>query len=108
MLQKDFSSLVKETAASSALSEAGGDLMKNIDFEWPQNVPNQSLYKSDPKRRNPNARIFTRQPDIERAMDQVFEVSKLEVRRHFLSFFDISHTQCGPKNIKEIEKKSRN
>ena len=76
MSQKHFS-LVE------AAEEAG-----LIDLEWPQNVPNQSLYKSDPKRRNPNARIFTRQPDIERAMAQVFEVSKLEVR-HFLSFFDI-------------------
>ena len=83
MSQKHFSSL-DETASSDG--EAGGLL---IDLEWPQNVPNQSLYKSDPKRRNPNARIFTRQPDIERAMAQVFEVSKLEVRRHFLSFFDI-------------------
>ena len=97
MSQKHFS-LVEAASAEAGL----------IDLEWPQNVPNQSLYKSDPKRRNPNARIFTRQPDIERAMAQVFEVSKLEVRRHFLSFFDISHTQCGPKNIKEIEKKSRN
>ena len=51
------------------------------DLEWPQNVANQSLYKSDPKRRNPNARTFTRQPDIDKAMAQISEASELQVRR---------------------------
>ena len=53
--------------------------INNVDLEWPQNVPNQSLYKSDRTRRNPNARIFTRQPDIDKAMAQVFETSNLHV-----------------------------
>lgn len=44
-------------------------------------VPNQSLYKCDPKRLNPSARIFTRQPDIDRAMASVAEAG-IEVCTH--------------------------
>ena len=46
----------------------------NLEFVWPKvEVPNHSLYKCDPKRLNPSARIFTRQPDIDRAMEAVSE-----------------------------------
>ena len=43
------------------------------DWKISADLPEQSLYKSDPKRLNPNSRIFTRQPDIDRAMDSVSE-----------------------------------
>ena len=47
--------------------------------KWPSKPPpNQSLYKNDPNRLNPKARIFTRQPDIDRAMSLVNE-AKIEV-----------------------------
>ena len=42
------------------------------------------LYKSDPKRVNPSARIFTRQPDIDRAMEAISEATSIEVRLEFL------------------------
>ena len=46
---------------------------------WPKNdVPNQSLYKNDKSRINPASRLFTKQPDIDRAMSLVKE-AKIEV-----------------------------
>jgi len=52
----------------------------NLKLKWPkEEVPNYSLYKSDPKRVNPSARIFTRQPDIDRAMEAISEATSIEV-----------------------------
>lgn len=46
---------------------------------WPKNdVPDQSLYKNDKNRINPASRLFTKQPDIDRAMSLVKE-AKIEV-----------------------------
>ena len=61
----------------------------NLKLKWPQEaVPNYSLYKSDPKRLNPSARIFTRQPDIDRAMEAISEASAIEVRYRRLIYLD--------------------
>ena len=69
------------------------------DLEWPPNVPNQSLYKSDPKRRNPNARAFTRQPDIDKAMAQVLDTLQVRKTRAtpLINLFvnKITASQCG-------------
>ena len=73
---------VSETSLQSCVNEIREmTAEKNyVKLKWPKvQVPNQSLYKSDPKRLNPSARIFTRQPDIERAMEAVSEAG-IEVR----------------------------
>jgi len=51
---------------------------ESVPRNWPSNAPpDQSLYKNDPSRLNPKSRIFTRQPDIDRAMSLVNE-AKIE------------------------------
>ena len=55
------------------------DPMPVVTRLWPSKPPpDQSLYKNDPNRLNPKARIFTRQPDIDRAMTLI-EDAKIEV-----------------------------
>ena len=57
---------------------------------WPSKTPpDQSLYKNDPNRLNPKARIFTRQPDIDRAMTLV-EDAKIKVHMKYCSFQSIA------------------
>ena len=54
---------------------------------WPQNdVPDQSLYKNDKNRINPASRLFTKQPDIDRAMSLVKE-AKIKVCHNMINFF---------------------
>ena len=81
------SSLTSGYEKDDKCTEKSADTVVPIfhDLEWPPNVPNQSLYKSDPKRRNPNARAFTRQPDIDKAMAQVLDTLQVRTtRRHLL------------------------
>ena len=57
----------------------GGLRIQVITRIWPKNdVPDQSLYKHDKNRINPASRLFTKQPDIDRAMSLVKE-AKIEV-----------------------------
>lgn len=63
--------------ASSSVFQVVEYLPKDEKLELPK-VTNQSLYKSDPKRRNPAARIYTRQPDIDRVFAAVQE-SNLDI-----------------------------
>ena len=62
-------------------SRPASNVVSSMTWIWPQSVevPNQSLYKSDPKRLNPSARIFTRQQDIDRAMKMIQE-AQIEVQ----------------------------
>ena len=65
----------------------------NLKLKWPkEEVPNYSLYKSDPKRVNPSARIFTRQPDIDRAMEAISEAPSIEVRYKRL-YYPLAYNQ---------------
>lgn len=65
----------------------------NLKLKWPkEEVPNYSLYKSDPKRVNPSARIFTRQPDIDRAMEAISEAASIEVRYKRL-YYPLAYNQ---------------
>ena len=79
------SSLTSGYEKDDKCTEKSADTVVPIfhDLEWPPNVPNQSLYKSDPKRRNPNARAFTRQPDIDKAMAQVLDTLQVRKTRRY-------------------------
>ena len=64
---------------------------------WPKNdVPDQSLYKNDKNRINPASRLFTKQPDIDRAMSLVkeakIEVCKAVILNYYLNFTDNAAT----------------
>lgn len=48
-------------------------------------VPSQSLYKSDPKRSNPASRVFTRQHEINRIVDQLGQLQELDLFSSFSS-----------------------
>ncbi|XP_076642020.1 glutathione S-transferase, C-terminal domain containing [Halictus rubicundus] len=50
------------------LPMANEQTVNEINYILPE-VPNQSLYKSDPKRYKPKSRIFTRQEDVEQALE---------------------------------------
>lgn len=70
-------------AADGNGSHLVAEQWQTIQLECPQ-VSNQSLYKSDPRRTNPRARVFTRQPDIDRALAAVQESPNIEVHKmHF-------------------------
>ena len=59
---------------------------------WPKNdVPNQSLYKNDKSRINPASRLFTKQPDIDRAMSLIKE-AKIEVCKAFILNYHFDFT----------------
>jgi len=68
-----------EDIIGNKLTLNGLKIEKSVPRHWPSKAPpNQSLYKNDPNRLNPKARIFTRQPDIDRAMSLIND-AKIEV-----------------------------
>lgn len=89
-----------ESHCFQVLGEVGLD--EGLDLKWPsEKLPNQSLYKSDPKRLNPSARTFTRQPDIDRANACVAENVASQVCGSILIFMCQFSGRVSPLGIIE-------